>query len=143
MTDFSYLNKLNVNESNVVDYPIVEIEGSPILKLKPANEGNRGYMNALLRSTGQSRGARKTKLKVDSKMMDELRETDRALYAEHILSGWSGILDSKGKEVSFSKEDAVSFLKALPNWIFDSIRTFCTDPENFLATIDSAEKAGN
>lgn len=142
MTDFSHLKQYDVTSDNTVDYPITEIEGSPTLVLRPANESNRAYMNGILRSTGK-RGARKSKIKVDSRMLEELRDYDRELYPEHVIVDWKNVLDVGGEIVKFTPQSAKDFIAVLPNWIFDSIRMFAANPENFVDVIDSEDKAGN
>lgn len=143
MTDFSHLNKLNVTQDSTAEYELSELEGTPVLIVSPANESNSGYMNGLLRMTGKKRAGRKTKVSVDAKSMGEMRENDRVLYPDHVITGWNGMVDSKGKDVKFSVQAAQDLCKALPNWIFDGLRGFANDPESFLDVIDSEEKSGN
>ncbi len=143
MSQFSHLAKLDLNDQSIVEYPLTELEGAPVLTLRPANESNKGYTNDLLRMTGQGNGARKRASKVDSKLLSEMREHDKVLYPKHIISSWTGMLDVSGKEVPFSVEAAEEFLQVLPHWIFDGIRTAAATPENFVNVIDSQAKAGN
>ena len=142
--DFSHLNKLQVTDQNVVEYPLIEIEGEPTLTIRCASEGNKAYANAILRANGQVNGARKPgKIKVDGQLIDKMRDQDRQLYPLNIITGWEGVLDSDGKSVDFSAEACEAFLNALPNWIFDRLRQAASTPETFINTIDSEAKAGN
>ena len=143
MTDFSHLQSLQVTSDKTAEYPLVEIEGDYVLVVRSANEGNKDYMNELLRLTGQGRGQRRAKVKVDIKAMDAMRDNDKILYPKHVIVGWKGVQDSKGKNVPFTAEAANDFIASLPNWIFDGLRGFANDPENFVLTIDSEDKAGN
>jgi len=143
MTDFSHLNKLNVTKDSQAEYELSELEGAPVLIVKPANESNSGYMNGLLRKTGSKRAGRKVKVRVDTKAMAEMRDNDKALYPDHVIIGWRNLLDAKGKQVEFNADNATAFIAALPNWIFDGLRGFANDPESFVEGIDSEEKAGN
>ena len=144
MTDFSHLNKLAVTADSRQEYILDELEGAPSLILRPANESNHGYLNAVLEETGEVRGSRKKKRKkVNAESLTEQREQDRETYPEHVIVDWKGVVDSKGKPVQFSAKAAAEFVAALPNWIFDGIRTFAAVPENFIKTIDSEAKAGN
>lgn len=142
MTDFSHLSKLEVTKEKTAEYDLVELEGSPTLILCSANENNPGYMNGLLRLSGHG-GKRRTKVKIDAKTMETMRDHDKELFPSHVIVGWKGIQDSKGKDVPFSEKTIQEFIAALPNWIFDGIRTFANDPENFVLSIDSEAKAGN
>lgn len=144
MTDFSHLEQLNAD--NASDYEITEIEVggvSPTLQLKVSGESNKGYFNDLLRVTGQAKGQRQRKLKIDAKLMSKMRSDDRELFPVHIIVGWKNMKDAKGKDVKFSVASCKDFITALPNWVFDGIRNFAADPENFVTVIDVEEKAGN
>jgi hypothetical protein len=143
MADFSYLKKLAVSAESMVEYPLTELAGSPVLQLRPANDSNSAYMNDLLRLTGQSNGGRKKKVHVDAKLLGAMREHDKVLYPKHVIVGWKGMLDTAGEEVPFSQEDAAAFITMLPNWIFDGVREWAANPENFINTIDSEAIAGN
>ena len=86
--------------------------------------------------------------KVDSATMAKMRDQDRKLFSDHVVVGWSGIVNSEGDEVEFNKEDCFDFLKALPLWLMDEIRNFAQEPENFLKGNEPSEaevraQAGN
>jgi hypothetical protein len=143
MADFSHLNKLRVSSERLVDYPLYQLEGEPVLHLSPASESNKGYFNALLRKAGKSaRAVKNNKLNVH--IVKENRDEDRVLFAKHVVKGWSGVTDSSGKHVEFAEGEALGFLSSLPDWIFDEIRTFASDIQNFIeAPLDVEEKAKN
>ncbi|MBL4904277.1 MAG: hypothetical protein JKY62_16765 [Desulfocapsa sp.] len=146
MTDFSHLGKLQVTSSSTAEYEIIEIEVgdvSPTLILTVTGESNKGYFNALLRATGQGNGQRRGKLKVNTKAMEEMRGWDRDLFPDHVIVGWKNMTDANGKDVKFSVAACKDFIAALPNWIFDGVRAYASDPENFVASIDSEGKAKN
>jgi hypothetical protein len=143
MTDFSHLDDLKVTADTTAEYKIHEIQGSPALILRSANEGNSGYTNGLLRLTGQGRGQRRAKIKIDAKTMDDMRTNDRELFPAHVIVGWTGVKDANHAPVKFCKGDCANFINALPDWIFDGVRAFANDPENFVTQIDSEELAGN
>lgn len=141
MADFSHLKKYNAASDKVVEYPLYELSGDEVLHLSSASENNKGYFNAVLRKTGKAQRA--IKGGISANLVKQNREEDKELYAKHILKGWSGILDSEGNEVAFSHENAEAFLKALPNHIFDGIRAFAADVQNFVDTVDVETKAKN
>lgn len=146
MVDFTNLKVYDVTDSDTVDYPLVEITGEPVLILRSATSGNKGYMNGTLRLSGHADGARRKKnvaVVIDADLMDKTREDDKELYPCDVITGWSGIVDAKGADVKFSREACTAFLHALPNWIFDGIRTYAMNPENFVDVIDSAGKSKN
>ena len=143
MANFTHLKALQVTADNVVDFELPELGPDAVLKLRSSNEGNSGYMNGLLRLTGQSKGARRKKVKVDAKSMEDMREYDKELYPEHVIVGWGGVQDADGKPVKFSAEEAAMLLEQLPDYLFDELRAFANDPVNFVAVIDSEEKGKN
>lgn len=143
MVDFTNIEAYNVTKDNLMEFPLIELGGEPVMILRSATEGNAGYMNGLLRLTGQTDSVRRKKLVVDADLMDKTRAHDKVLYPEFVISGWSGVQDADGNEVKFSIKVAKEFMAALPDWIFDRIRTFASDPENFVLKIDSAAKAKN
>jgi hypothetical protein len=101
-------------------------------------------MNGLLRLTGNTKGARRRKNKeIDAKTLAEHREHDKELYPANVIVGWTGVLDSGNKEVKFSTKEATELLEQLPDYLFDEMRGFANDPENFVAVIDSEEKGKN
>lgn len=140
MASFSHLAKLEVSGNKTVDFAIFQIEGAPVLHVVAASESNRAYFNELLRKGGK----RQAKKKVDAETVKSNREEDRVLYARHIVKGWSGIKDDKGKVVEFTEGECLGFLSSLPDWIFDELRAFASDLQNFIeAPIDVEEKAKN
>lgn len=144
--DFSHLSKLNVTEDSAVEFPITEIDGTPILLLHPANESNKAYMNAMLRLSGATKGTRRAnKQELQKNITSNMRNYDRQAYPGSVVYGWRNVVDASGEEVEFTVEAATSFLAALPDWIFDRVRVSAAAPETFLdqAEIDVEEKAGN
>lgn len=142
--NFTHLGNLAVTADNIIEYPLNELdeEVKPVLLLRSPSEGNKDYTNGILRLTGQADGGRKKKLKVDAKFMDEMREQDRELYPQCVIVGWKHMPDAEGKDVPFSAEACAELLAELPNWIFDGVRGYAQDPENFVAQI-SKDKGKN
>lgn len=144
MANFTQLKALQVTAANVKDFEISELGPKAVLQLRSSNEGNSGYMNGLLRLTGQSKGSRRRKATdINAKAMDDLRDHDKELYPEHVIVGWQDVLDGAGKEVKYSTEEVNSLVGQLPNWLFDEIRAFANDPANFVDLIDSEEIGKN
>lgn len=131
MTDYSHLNKLAVSSTKTATYDIMQIEGAPKLTLKAATEANKPFFNALLKRGKASARIIKSK-GMNADMLASYRDEDRVLYAKHVITGWSGIKDASGKEVSFSQDECSAFLGALPDYIFDEIREFATNEGNFV-----------
>lgn len=131
MADFSQLKKLDVS-NETIDYHIDQIEGDAVLKLLPAAEKNKPYFNALLKKS-RSRVKAIQSSKLSAAMIKENRDEDRLLYSKYIIKGWEGIVDVNGKAVPFTEENVFDFLTALPPWIFEEIRNYASDIQNFIA----------
>lgn len=132
MTDFSNLTALSIT-GKTADFTFYQLEGQPILAVRPATQDNPAYTNAALKANG-AQITRGVKAKIDSEFMDRAREQDRALYAAHVVAGWTGVRDAGGKAVAFSDANCRAFLQALPIYLFDELRTFCGNPANFTDT---------
>jgi hypothetical protein len=120
-----------VEATDTVDYTFYQIEGEPTLKVAPATEANKPYFNAILR-----RGRKNVRAlnagAITTGMIASNREEDRALYGTHIVKGWTSVKDAEEKDAPFTPDNVRGFLAALPNWIFDDLRTFCGNAANFL-----------
>lgn len=145
MVDFSQLAVLEVGQQTV-DYEVYQIAGEPILKLLPASESTKPYFNALLRKSGKKVRAMQSS-RFSGAMIKENRAEDRILYAHHIIKGWSNVTDANGQAVEFSAENVLDFLNALPDWIFEEIRRYASDIQNFInegeESLDVEEVAKN
>lgn len=140
---FEHLRKLQVRSDVVQDFDLLEIEGNPLLKVKPALEGNRAYFTSLLKRNKRYAQQLRT-MGMTPELMDKTREEDRELYARFVIVGWESVVDSENKDVKFSTEDCLAFLRALPDYIFDQVRQFCSTPGNFVKNFDDDQAtAGN
>ena len=112
--------------------PIVYEDGTtPTLQVMPANDSNKPYMSALLRNNAQVRRVPKVTLKT----LARNRNDDIELYAKYIIKGWENVRDENDEQVKFSIDECVEFLEAIVKdntWIFDDIRMFCSDMNNFI-----------
>jgi hypothetical protein len=137
MVDFSNLKRFNVSPDSIVPFRLTQLDGEPVLQVAPATEANKTYFNALLAQTKES--LRELSQKGASAESVELqRELAKELFAVHIVRGWSGVLDVAGNEVPWTRANCVAFLDALPGWIFDRIRDFCSNSANFIGPREAA-----
>lgn len=134
---FDHLKKLET-KGKTTEYSIHQIEGEPILILRPANESNKGYFNSILRKS--RRNLRNLRAgAINEKLIAENREQDRVLFPKHVIVDWKDMPDGDGNSVPFSPDTCEEFLRALPNWIFDEIRAFAGNNENFYGETMAAE----
>lgn len=145
MVDFTNVTALKITKENLAEYPLIELGKDISLTMRCASESNPGYMNGLLRLTGQVGQTRRNKeeVEISAEKMDEVREHDRELYPEHVITGWKGVIDAKGNPVKFSIKVCKEFMKALPDYVFDGVRGYGSVPKNFAQVIDAVEKAKN
>ena len=132
--DFSHLKKLEIKDKTAT-YVMDQIEGDPSLTVKPSTEANKPFFNELLRTNKRSVKA-VAKGSVTTELIDSNRDNNKRLFSKYVVVGWSGVTDSEGKAVTFSQTNCLEFLEALPNWIFDDINRFCSDPTNFVEQVD-------
>lgn len=134
MPNFENLRSVDASDETVVEYEIVEITlggKSPMLIVAPATMQNKRYMNAKLK--GSVKNAKKLKNgQLTVKILDELREDDRNLYSHFVVKSWSNVVDDEGDVVDFSQSNCREFIDALPAWIFDELRAFCSEISNFV-----------
>lgn len=142
MSDFSHLKKLAPDKGRTAEYSFSEIEGSPTLVVKVAGEVNVAYWRALLNDQlSRPRSAGRRSAQAVDKAMKGGRDTDRRLYAKHVVVDWRGVFNSNGDVVPFSADECAAFLEALPDFLFDTLRAFCTEPGNFQDLVDGEEAA--
>ena len=133
MNQFEHLAKLR--PSGQATLTMYQIRGEPTLTLKPASEANKGYYTPLIKRN--SRNSRRIAAgKVNAKMLKQSRDEDRELFSKFVVTDWADVMDSAGEAVEFSKENCYDFLKALPDWLFDEVRQFASEPENFIEDED-------
>lgn len=135
MSKFSHVKELAADKEAVREYEIVGIASMPnaVLIGRPASRrANPLYQNAVLKvSTTLQRKMQSAGDKVA--VLNSGKDATRKPFADFVLVGWRGIIDSDGKEVKFTPEDALDFVKALPDYLFDEITFFFETESNFAA----------
>lgn len=143
MAKFDNLRKLELSSEMTAEFTLFQVEGEPVLTLTVANEVNKPYFNELLRMSRKNRG-RSTANVINSATVKENRDNDRELYPRYIIRSWKNVKDTMGNQVEATPENFKEFVDALPDWLFDELRTFAMDIQNFLPTaVDAEEVAGN
>ena len=143
MSRFDQLKKLEVSGTKTARLTLYALESEPVLILAPATESNKPYFNGLLKRNARHLNRIQSRT-ITVSVTKENRDDDRRLYAEHVVKGWESISDSQGNQVPFDKEACLEFLTALPDYIFDDVRVFATNPRNFTEEmVDPEEVSGN
>ena len=135
MVNFSHFED-KASYVDAVDYTFYDLAGEPTLTVRQAGEDNTLYFNALLRQVNRSRRRGR---KVETTDLKANRKLDIGLYSKFVVVGWINVKDSSDKVVEFSIEAVEEFLNAIPSYMFDDMREFCTNPENFVEGIDEED----
>ena len=113
-----------------------------VLIVRPATEVNKEYFNKVIKRS--HRHLKKIKRTgADPKMLEDNRNVDRELYPLHVIADWHHVTDEGGNLVPFSIEECQAFVAEMPDWLFDDLREFASDIENFINLMDTEEKAKN
>jgi hypothetical protein len=138
MVNFSNISRLAFDGETKVDLVLHELEGQPILKVVPATDANKDLLNYVLKNS--QRLSKLSRQRMDIDTLQKTRDQDRETYSRFVIKGWDDIVDASGQPVPFTQVNCEEFLKALPDFIFDRIRQFCTTATNFM-NVDSDEPA--
>lgn len=139
--DFSNLESMKVKPSSTAIYVFHDIEGEPTLLVKPAHEVNTPYINAVLKKSNKRMMRMLQRGKMNKSMLDDNREKDYSLFSKYIIEDWTvSPKDVAGQSVGFSKENCEDFLRAIPVDMFNDLRDFCADIDNFRDDEDSHDE---
>lgn len=153
--DFKHLTRdLEVPPESTREYVFAQIVGEPSLIVGPADDSNPIYQEARLRyvieqseaAAAKPRGSGQSKPTIEQlkKVGEENRETDMRLVAEGCIRSWGKApVDPEGNEVEFTPENALDFLKALPDYIYTPFSNFVANVQNFTVKALDAAKLGN
>ncbi len=134
MNDFSHLAELQVSDKKTKKFTFDGVKGEPYFMVLSATEANKEYFNDALKQQ------RKNNIKKMSAVsIKKARDRDRQLYPKHVIKDGGNLYDVKGDLIPFSKEVANQFLDQLPDHIFDDLREYCLEVENFVDAEDEIE----
>ena len=147
MSKFGHLKKERVTKDRTAEYALSRTYAgeTPVLTVRPIGQAlNPGYTNAFIRMRGgmrrvQAMQQRQLAAKDFSKIGNESRESDRKLFPEHVIVGWTGVVGETGEDIPFTKEDCRDFLESIDDYVFDELRGFCLDPANFVDLVPDEE----
>lgn len=130
---FKYLKNLEIaGTARCTLYAIAMPNGeSPVLIGKHAGDSNKPYLNANLKLVSRN-SKRLMQGRINAAVVEEQRQDDRVLFPEHVIIGWENVFNDNNESVPFTLENCRDFLNALPDYIFDEVRGFFTNPENFV-----------
>jgi len=134
------LKALDVGANITAEYTLSSIstdggETNPVLIVRVAGESNKGFANEQLKMTRKNANAYRAGA-VNMSMVADTRSNDRRLYSKYVVVGWTNVVDADGASVAFSVSECNDFIESLPDWIFDELRNFCSNPSNFVDTVN-------
>lgn len=137
---FAHFDTLNVKGDVTKELTLSQIDVggvSPTLIVGPATEANKPFFNAQLKNSGKNVKQIQAG-RVTASMLENNRNEDRELYPKYIIKDWKNMLNSEGQQLKFSTADCIDFIDSIPDWLFDDIRVYCGNPQNFIqsASID-------
>lgn len=131
MTDFSHLAEVEQKGDIAVPYKLDQIGGAPTIWFKPGTDANKVFMNeSLRRANARARVSRRGR-RLTADTVASARQEDREVIAKCCATRWD-VKDAKDRPVVFSEANCLEFFQALPDWLFDEIRGWVTDPSNFI-----------
>lgn len=143
MSKFGNIAATKVKADKVAEYELFDIVGMTGAKIfgRPATRRlNTAYTNAVLLKTEKlNRKARVSQNK--AAIINAQSDATREPFGRFVLVDWKGIKDENGKEVPFSTADAIDFIAALPDFIYDELLVFFSNEVNF-TDIVSVDEAG-
>jgi hypothetical protein len=139
---FEHLKKLDATGERKFAMPDLDPSGQldpvPALWVRPALESNRAYFAARLKSLQQRRKA--SARRVSQADFEAAREIDRELYPRYVVVGWENVLNAAGEQAFFNRENCEAFLRALPDWLLDELRNYCSEPGNFAGALELTDE---
>lgn len=131
--NFDHLQDLDVNQSSTIKVYFPEIGPDCWVEIRPANQSNRLYYNAMLSRSGDRMKRMARSSKITAEDLDLARQDDRELYPLYVMVGWNQMpADRQGNLATFSRQEAKDFCKQLPDWLFDRMRDAAGANERFL-----------
>lgn len=124
------------------------LDGKPTVQCRFAGEYNKPYFSKFIAGSEVAKSARKGgKIKVSARVFEQTRDLDKKLYPESVVFGFvegEEPIDTGGGRVPYTTENCRDFLAALPDYMFDELRTYCSDLDNFGSDyIEDPEELGN
>lgn len=129
MVTFKQLAGLQVRPDVTRELPLTDLEGVPVLLVSPAAQENPAYYSAIVK---RSRAiAKKTPNMSVEQVLAAGVESDKAIYPGTVIRGWRGFVDEEGQDIPFSIDSCRELLQILPAWVFNKVRAFVQNPQNF------------
>ena len=137
MAEYTHLEKHK--PKGIARFEFWDLEGHdgktpPWVDVVLANSSNKPYFNAALKAQAKYRQQQRIAAgKMNANDVEINRNVDRALYPKYVVKDWGNILSDEKDSPKFSEAECRKWFKSLPDHIFDKLRDFAPQPENFVA----------
>lgn len=128
MPDFSNLKAAEMDGVNPRPYTINVLEDAPQLWFLPATSANPKFYAETMKRAAERTGPRRG---TPEQIAEAARDEDRQILALTCLTKWE-VNDAEGNPVELNYENGLEFFRALPDWVFDLIRSWAQNPLNFM-----------
>jgi len=138
MTKFDFSTQDPTGKTAEYELPLV---GAPTLTVRHAGMTNKSYTNHLAKLSAKTGSAKRlARGQVTAELLEENLDLDRKLFAQHVVTDWTGVKDSSGKKVPFSKAACGDLLNALPAWIMQDLSRFAALATNFISSDEPTDE---
>ena len=128
---FSNLSGAHITKDTTARFTFDSLPGSPWVQVKMGGELNKPYFSEVWNANAKNR-KKLARGKLDPEMLRRNRELDRKLFPKYIDGGeWGGWEDTDGLNVPYTPDGFRELIEQLPDDLFDELRAFCGEPENF------------
>lgn len=128
--DFSHLKAAELDGERERPYQFRAVEGTPTIWFRPALNENKAFLNETIRRSND-RAPGSGRQQTTDASIELARDEDRQVIASTCATRWD-VKDAKGKDVPFTPENCLAYLRALPNWLVDGLRNWASEPSNWM-----------
>lgn len=109
--------------------------------LRRAGGNNRAYRYALAAAAAQYRHILSESHTNPAAVFAANESVQQIAFSETVLVGWENMEDRNGQPLEFSKEAALDLITRCPA-VWDELKGFAIDDENFKPEVEDAESLG-
>ena len=136
----SILDQFETNEKKEIEgveisFPPNDDGSIPVFIIAATSRTNQKYSAALEKAVRPYKGNIKELGNARAEVLY------RAVFVETVLKGWKNVQDRDGKEIPYSKEEALKLFQRAPR-LYDRLNAEAADIENFKDAVRE-EQAGN
>ncbi len=126
---FGRIKAASLKAGKTVPLKLNQLPGDPIVHIEHLGETNASWWNDSVAQAGAKDAAPDAKAKVTLKTLAAARAKNRAVIAKHAIRKLEAIHDDGRKATD---ADIPEFVDALPDHVFDIVKNFALDHNNFM-----------